>query len=93
MYFVSFAACGNHHDHKLSSETSSPDAEITLRDELSSNGAAAIKKPFKTRKEGIMSKSMQMGGQVASTMMSNSLPSYDLQRLFKAPEILQVNLN
>jgi hypothetical protein len=28
--------------------------------------------------------------QSATSLMSNSLPSYDLQRLFRAPEILQV---
>jgi hypothetical protein len=62
-----FSAGGNHHDNKLSSETSSPDAELTLRDELSSSVASSLKtvttslkKTFKTRKEGVMSKSMQV---------------------------------
>ena len=98
--FNSSVLAGSLHDNKHSSETSSPDAEVTLRDELASNAIASStsslhkKLPLKSRKEGVMSKSMHVGvsGPTSSTLMSNSLPSYDLQKLFKATEILQVKI-
>ncbi len=85
---------GGHHENKQASEASSPDAEVTLRDELS-NGVSSHKKPMKqsrSRTEGLMSKSMQGSGPTIVSVMSNSLPSYDLKRLFKGQETLQVSV-
>jgi hypothetical protein len=39
-----------------------------------------------------MSKSMQGSGPTIVSVMSNSLPSYDLKRLFKGQETLQVSV-
>jgi hypothetical protein len=69
---------------------------VTLRDELSNNTTMTASKKMpkqRLRSDGVMSKSVQ--GSVASvvSVMSNSLPSYDLQRLFKGPEILQVRFD
>jgi hypothetical protein len=93
LLFSSFLG-GGHHENKQASEASSPDAEVTLRDELS-NGVSSHRKPMKqsrSRTEGLMSKSMQGSGPTSVSVMSNSLPSYDLKRLFKGQETLQVSV-
>jgi hypothetical protein len=40
--------------------------------------------------EKVLNHRRQVGGTASTSLMSNSLPSYDLKKLFKAPEILQV---
>ena len=76
---------------------------MTLRDDLISStfsnpamslNNAAMSSSMKKLKsrcvDNVMSKSAQGSCPSVNSVMSNSLPSYDLHRLFKGPEILQV---